>query len=227
MYQITDGAFARRGASASIDHVVVEEGPWHAWRSCWFNSLYFRVIPSHAVELTSASLDRGVARVLARRGIESATREQKQELAALDPSLRRRRRRRLRAPRPSAEEGPALRRPLCPRVSGTRCCDAAGVRPIGGARVVHACEEKASPTSEGHSPGFHARATDRVGSCKAIVAPPRSGIPRLSQSPLREDDAIGRGLAAAKFSEDDRSLDDPALLSLADGCEELRALLPG
>jgi len=30
------------------DHVVVEDGPWHDLRSCWFNSLYFRVVPSHA-----------------------------------------------------------------------------------------------------------------------------------------------------------------------------------
>jgi hypothetical protein len=41
------------------------------------------VIPSHAVELTSAYLDRGVARVLARHGIKSATLDQKQKLATL------------------------------------------------------------------------------------------------------------------------------------------------
>jgi hypothetical protein len=83
MYQITDGAFEEASRLCIHDHVVVEEGPWHAWRSCWFNELYFRVIPSHAVELTSASLDRAVSRVLARRGIKSATRAQKQKLAAI------------------------------------------------------------------------------------------------------------------------------------------------
>jgi hypothetical protein len=41
------------------------------------------VIPSHAVELTSAYLDKGVARTLARHGIKSATLEQKQKLATL------------------------------------------------------------------------------------------------------------------------------------------------
>jgi len=41
------------------------------------------VIPSHAVELTSAYLDRGVARALARHGIKSATLEQKRKLATL------------------------------------------------------------------------------------------------------------------------------------------------
>jgi len=83
MYQITDGTFSEARRSCIHDHLVVQDGPWHAWRSCWFNGLYLRVIPSHAVELTSAYLDRSVARVLARRGIKSATREQKQKLATL------------------------------------------------------------------------------------------------------------------------------------------------
>jgi hypothetical protein len=83
MYQITDGTFEHARRFCIHDHVVVEDGPWHAWRSCWFNGLYFRVIPSHAVELTSAYLDRGVARALARQGIKSATLDQKQKLATL------------------------------------------------------------------------------------------------------------------------------------------------
>jgi hypothetical protein len=41
------------------------------------------VVPSHAVELTSASLDRAVSKLLARRKLTTATREQKQKLAAL------------------------------------------------------------------------------------------------------------------------------------------------
>ena len=83
MYQITDGTFEIARRYCVHDHVVVEEGPWHAWRSCWLNELYFRVIPSHAVELTSAYLDKGVARALARHGIQSATLDQKQKLATL------------------------------------------------------------------------------------------------------------------------------------------------
>ena len=62
---------------------VVQDGPWYAWRSCWFNWLYFRVVPSHAVELTSAYLDRAVAGAIARYGISSATPAQKENLAAL------------------------------------------------------------------------------------------------------------------------------------------------
>lgn len=83
MYQITDGTFERAKRYCVHDHVVVEEGPWHAWRSCWFNGLYFRVLPSHAVELTSAFLDRAVSDTLGRNGIRSATLAQKQALAAL------------------------------------------------------------------------------------------------------------------------------------------------
>ncbi len=83
MYQITDGTFAIARQYCIHDHVVVEDGPWDAWHSCWFNSLYTRVIPSHAVELTAAYVDKGVARALARHGIKSATLDQKQKLATL------------------------------------------------------------------------------------------------------------------------------------------------
>jgi hypothetical protein len=83
MYQITDGTFGEARRYCIHDHAVVEDGAWHAWRSCWFNALYFRVVPSHAVELTSAYLDRHVAAILQRRGIRSATSAQKQDLAAV------------------------------------------------------------------------------------------------------------------------------------------------
>jgi hypothetical protein len=83
MYQFTDGTFEQAQRYCIHDHRVVEEGPWYAWRSCWFNELYFRVIPSHSIELTSAFLDRSVSNTLARRGIHGATRAQKQRLAAL------------------------------------------------------------------------------------------------------------------------------------------------
>jgi hypothetical protein len=83
MYQITDGTFAEARRYCIHDHTVAQDGPWNSWRSCWFNSLYARVVPSHAVELTSAYLDRSVATILERRGIAAATLQHKQELAAL------------------------------------------------------------------------------------------------------------------------------------------------
>jgi hypothetical protein len=64
-------------------HVVVEQGPWYDVKSCWFNFLYTRTVPSHAVELTAAYLDRHVAEVLERQGLAGATLRQKQNLAAL------------------------------------------------------------------------------------------------------------------------------------------------
>jgi hypothetical protein len=83
MYQITDGTFAEARRYCIRNHVVAEEGPWDRPNSCWFNSLYMRVIPSDAVEMTSAYLDRAVSDTLSRHGIHRATLRQKQELATL------------------------------------------------------------------------------------------------------------------------------------------------
>lgn len=79
MYQITDGTFRDAKRLCIRDHVAVEQG-------CWFTSLYLRVIPSHAVEMTSAYLDRSVDRsvvaMLASRKV-SVSLAQKQDLAAV------------------------------------------------------------------------------------------------------------------------------------------------
>jgi len=83
MYQITDGTFAQARRYCIRDHAVVEEGPWNDWRSCWFGSLYARVIPAHAVELTSAYLDRAVETALRRHGLEFTPLARRQTLAAL------------------------------------------------------------------------------------------------------------------------------------------------
>jgi hypothetical protein len=83
MYQITDPTFQEARRYCIHDHVVVEEGRWNDPRSCWFNRVYMRVVPSHAVEMTSALLDRTVARILARQGMTGATLRQRQDLAAV------------------------------------------------------------------------------------------------------------------------------------------------
>jgi hypothetical protein len=79
MYQITDGTFREAKRYCIHDHVAIEEG-------CWLNSLYLRVIPSHAVEMTSAYLDRSVDRTVvalfATRKV-AVSLAQKQDLAAL------------------------------------------------------------------------------------------------------------------------------------------------
>ena len=83
MFQITDGTFAEARRYCIHDHVVVEDGPWHDPRSCWFNALYTRVVPAHAVEMTAALLDRTVARTLGRNRITTASLQQRQDLAAV------------------------------------------------------------------------------------------------------------------------------------------------
>ncbi len=83
MYQMTDATFREAKRYCIREHVAVEDGPWQDVRSCWFTSLYSRVVPSHAVELTSALLDRGVARTLERQRIRTATLRQKHDLAAV------------------------------------------------------------------------------------------------------------------------------------------------
>jgi hypothetical protein len=83
MYQITDATFREARRFCIHDHVVVEVGAWHDIHACWFNGLYSRVIPSHAIEMTSAMLDRGVAETLERHHIRVATLAQKQDLAAV------------------------------------------------------------------------------------------------------------------------------------------------
>jgi hypothetical protein len=75
MYQITDATFVEARRYCIRDHAVLED-------ACWFNGLYTRVIPSHAVELTAAFLDRRVAALLARHRVAGSA-EQKQNLAAL------------------------------------------------------------------------------------------------------------------------------------------------
>jgi hypothetical protein len=83
MYQITNGTFRQARRYCIHDNTVVEDGPWHAWRSCWFNGLYFRVVPSHAAEMTSAFLDSSVSRTLRLLKKEDASLRQKQDLAAI------------------------------------------------------------------------------------------------------------------------------------------------
>ncbi len=83
MYQITDGTFEEATGYCIHDHKVVEDGPWHDLESCWFNSLYTRVVPSHAIELTAALLDRQVAQTIGLKRIGAVPLRKKQNLAAV------------------------------------------------------------------------------------------------------------------------------------------------
>jgi hypothetical protein len=83
MFQITDGAFAEARKYCIHDHKVASDGPWHDFRSCWFNSFYTRILPSHAIEMTAAYLDRSVANALAASRAGKIGLAQKQSLAAV------------------------------------------------------------------------------------------------------------------------------------------------
>jgi len=75
LFQTIDAAYTEARGSCIRDNVVVDSG-------CGWTGLTFRVIPSHAIELTSVYLDRHVAATLARAGVATASPQQKQDLAA-------------------------------------------------------------------------------------------------------------------------------------------------
>jgi hypothetical protein len=83
MLQLTDGTFATARKYCIRNHTVVTEGPWYDLSSCWFNSLYSRVLPSHSIEMTAAYLHRSVVDTLALRRTAKVTLAQKQKLAAV------------------------------------------------------------------------------------------------------------------------------------------------
>ena len=76
MYQMTDAAFSEARRYCIHRHAIVED-------RCWFNSLYTRVVPSHAIELTAVLLDHNVTAVLARQANVTASPQQEQDLAAV------------------------------------------------------------------------------------------------------------------------------------------------
>jgi hypothetical protein len=82
MFQIIDGTFAEAKRYCIVDHRVLDNEAGTG-RPCPFNEYYARVMPAHAVELTAAYLDRGVASTLERHRIGHASLQQKQQLAAV------------------------------------------------------------------------------------------------------------------------------------------------
>lgn len=83
LLQITDGTFEQARHLCIHDHEVAREGPWLDPTSCWLNGLYFRTVPSHAIEMTSAWLHASVLDALAAAGAPRATRAEEQRLAAV------------------------------------------------------------------------------------------------------------------------------------------------
>ena len=81
MYQITDGTFDEARHYCIHHHVLLREGPWSDWHSCWFNGMYTRVLPEDAIELTAAYLDLKINALLEYHGAASAL--ERRHLAAV------------------------------------------------------------------------------------------------------------------------------------------------
>jgi Transglycosylase SLT domain len=82
MFQMTDATFAQARRYCIRDHRLVRDGPWHDFDSCWFNQLYNRLFPGHAIELTAAYLHLTVSETLTRRG-RPVTPAQQHDLATV------------------------------------------------------------------------------------------------------------------------------------------------
>jgi hypothetical protein len=83
MFQFTDGTFVIARKFCIREHEVRTAGPWYDLQSCWFNSLYTRTIPSHAIELTAAYLDKSVREATATLPRDKVANAQKRKLAGV------------------------------------------------------------------------------------------------------------------------------------------------
>ena len=83
MYQITDATFAQTRRECLYEPAAREDDLGRGPGFCWFDGLYTRVVPSHAVELTATLLDRGVAATIKRQRIAAPSLQHKQDLATV------------------------------------------------------------------------------------------------------------------------------------------------
>ena len=94
LFQMTDAAHAEASRYCVRRHAVADG-------DCRFNSLYIRVVPSHAVELAAVYMDRGVAAVLVYAPDMTASPQEKQDLAAFNSQVEEAKRSLIRLQRPS------------------------------------------------------------------------------------------------------------------------------
>jgi hypothetical protein len=83
LLQMTDGNYELARRLCIHDGAVVEAGRWSDLDACWFNGLYLRTVPGHAIEMTAAWLHRSVDEILAAERIRRPTSARKQRLAAV------------------------------------------------------------------------------------------------------------------------------------------------
>lgn len=82
LLQITDGTFEEAKRYCIHDHRVVrEDGPFVD--SCWLNAFYFRTVPGHAIEMTSALLHVQVSEALGPERAAAVAAARRDALAAV------------------------------------------------------------------------------------------------------------------------------------------------
>lgn len=83
LLQMTDGTYDKARRLCIRDHAVAREGAWYDPRTCFLNALYFRTVPSHAIEMTAAYLDMTSDQILARPGVRPPSRDDRRALVAM------------------------------------------------------------------------------------------------------------------------------------------------
>lgn len=83
LYQYTKPTFKDAKRFCIHNHRVALRGSVFRLSGCWFNGLYSRLWPSHAIEMTSARLHYYVERILKKRGQRNVSLLKKQKLAAI------------------------------------------------------------------------------------------------------------------------------------------------
>ncbi len=83
LYQYTKPTFKDAKRFCIHNHQVTLDGPFFKPDTCWFNGLYSRLWPSHAIEMTSARLHYYVEDILSKQGKSGVSVENKQKLASI------------------------------------------------------------------------------------------------------------------------------------------------
>jgi hypothetical protein len=83
LLQMTDGNLAEARHLCIHDHAVAREGDWLDPTACWGNALYLRVVPDHAIEMTSAWLDASVREIVEAQRLRTLAAQRERRLVAV------------------------------------------------------------------------------------------------------------------------------------------------
>jgi hypothetical protein len=83
LLQMTDGNLAQASRLCIHDHAVAHAGALTDPTACWGNGLYARIVPDHAIEMTSAWLDASVREIVAEQRLRRLTPARERRLAAV------------------------------------------------------------------------------------------------------------------------------------------------